>query len=348
VATAVVGIPLLTMVGMATFSGPGSPGLLCGGVQAAGPSALSRPAASHAAASIPSDYLALYRQAGADYGIPWTVLAAIGEIESDHGRSPDAGVRSGENYKGAGGPMQFLKKTWDSYGVDGDHDGKKDRYDPADAIPGAANLLKHDGADHDLRGAIHQYNHSWDYVNQVMDLARRYGASGADLTAGPGGGTIEAACSTAAGGLAGYSVPLSAPEKVRTAIGWALAQVGTPYVWGGDCADPQANPTNPHHQNCDCSSLVQQAWAHAGVDLPRDTFHQVRSTTTSQVPRDQIAPGDLLFTVGSDGTAENPGHVGMFIGDGKVVAAPHTGANIRVEPYAQWEPKIVAVRRVNT
>lgn len=137
----------------------------------------AQPSPSKAADSIPGNYLKIYQATGPHYGIPWTVLAGIGKVETDHGTSTLPGVHSGENFAGAGGPMQFLQPTWDTFGVDGDHDGKKDRYNPADAIPGAANYLKHNHADRGgqkLRKAIWYYNHSWDYVNLVLSWAKKY------------------------------------------------------------------------------------------------------------------------------------------------------------------------------
>jgi hypothetical protein len=141
------------------------------------------PAPSAAAQNgIPGNYLALYEAAGAQFGVPWTLLAGIGSIETDHGRSTAAGVQSGVNFAGCcAGPMQFLvtprPSTWDAYGVDGDHDGDKDVYDPRDAIPGAARYLKASGAPGDLHRAIFAYNHSEAYVQQVLAKMREYGAS---------------------------------------------------------------------------------------------------------------------------------------------------------------------------
>src|SRR6266436_4289568 len=97
----------------------------------------SPPPASTAAAAIPAAYLAGYHKAGTQYGIPWTGLAGIGEVESDHGRSDAPGVHSGANPAGAAGPMQFgigglAGNTWGGspvhpasehtggYGTDGD------------------------------------------------------------------------------------------------------------------------------------------------------------------------------------------------------------------------------------
>src|SRR3954451_19525298 len=98
--------------------------------------------------SIPARYLRLYREAARGSGVPWPVLAAIGSIETDHGRSRAPGVRSGLNRHGCcAGPMQFNTRdgppsTWQRHSVDGNHDGTQDVYDPEDAIPSAAAYLR--------------------------------------------------------------------------------------------------------------------------------------------------------------------------------------------------------------
>jgi membrane-bound lytic murein transglycosylase B len=131
-----------------------------------------------ATADIPASYLRLYRQAGARYRIPWSVLAAIGKVESDHGRVRLPGVRSGSNWAGACGPMQIgcvpgskAGNSWARYGHGRPHD-------PAAAIPAAARYLVDHGARHNLDRAIHAYNHSWAYVAKVKALARRYATRG--------------------------------------------------------------------------------------------------------------------------------------------------------------------------
>jgi hypothetical protein len=148
----------------------------------------TRPAAPSqaAAAEIPRHYLALYRQAGRGqvwrtrqgnrYGA-WAVLAGIGKVESDHGRSSAPGVRGGVNRFGCcAGPMQFNltngpPSTWDTY-------GRGSPYDPGDAIPAAARLLRANGAPGQLDQALYAYNHSWTYVTRVKQLARRYARGG--------------------------------------------------------------------------------------------------------------------------------------------------------------------------
>jgi Transglycosylase SLT domain len=117
-------------------------------------------------------YLELYQQAaGTCPGLSWTVLAAIGQIESGHGRNV------GPSSAGALGPMQFMPATWRSYGVDGDGDGKADIMDPYDAVPTAARYLCANGAGRGgaaLSNAIWHYNHSQSYVNAVLSLAGAY------------------------------------------------------------------------------------------------------------------------------------------------------------------------------
>lgn len=120
-----------------------------------------------------NSYLDLYKRAASTCpGLSWTVLAAIGQVESDHGRN------AGRSSAGAYGPMQFLPSTWRRYGVDGDHDGKADIMNPYDAIPAAAKYLCAAGAGGGGRAlyrAIFAYNHADWYVRNVLNLASAYG-----------------------------------------------------------------------------------------------------------------------------------------------------------------------------
>jgi hypothetical protein len=120
----------------------------------------------------PSTYRELYQQS-ARYcpGLSWTVLAAIGQVESGHGRNV------GPSSAGALGPMQFLPSTWSWAGVDGDGDGKADIMSPYDAVPAAALYLCRAGAGRGgraLYAAIFSYNHADWYVREVLALAARY------------------------------------------------------------------------------------------------------------------------------------------------------------------------------
>jgi hypothetical protein len=111
---------------------------------------------------IPPFLLPIYQAAATEYGVRWEVLAAINEIETDYGR--DLSVSSA----GALGWMQFMPETWKTYGVDANRDGKRDPYNPADAIFAAARYLKAAGGDKDVRQAIYAYNHATWYVDSVM------------------------------------------------------------------------------------------------------------------------------------------------------------------------------------
>ncbi|HEY4277542.1 MAG TPA: lytic murein transglycosylase [Conexibacter sp.] len=125
--------------------------------------------------SIPPFLLPIYQAAATEYGIPWQVLAAINEIETDYGRNLSVSTA------GALGWMQFMPATWDTYGVDANGDGVKDPYNPVDAIFAAARYLKAAGGDTNIEQAVFAYNHADWYVNSVMLRARLIGGMPADL-----------------------------------------------------------------------------------------------------------------------------------------------------------------------
>ncbi|WP_405589901.1 C40 family peptidase [Streptomyces sp. NBC_01190] len=137
---------------------------------------------------------------------------------------------------------------------------------------------------------------------------------------------------------AGYTIPADAPPKAQTAIRWALGQLGTDYQWGGSCTD--SHGPDPMGR-CDCSSLMQQSYRAAGVTLSRTTYTQVKEGKPVSVAA--LQPGDLVFT---EGTAAAPEHVGMYIGSGLIINAPHTGAVVDINTLADWRPQILAARRV--
>jgi cell wall-associated NlpC family hydrolase len=265
-------------------------------------------ASSAATAKIPAAMLALYQQAAETCpGLPWTVLAAIGTIESDNGQSTLPGVQSGANAAGAEGTMQFEPATFAAYDEPIPPGGAAppSPYDPTDAVYAAARLLCANGAagGADLSGAVYAYNHSASYVAQVLALAQTYSA-----TIGTGTGTGILVSDTGAGAIA---------------VSWALSQIGTPYVWGGETPGV----------GFDCSGLVQAAYAVAGVALPRVAQDQYDATSKLATGA-ALAPGDLVFFGGGPGSID---HVGLFVGvvNGQdvMVDAPHTGADVRAEAF---------------
>ena len=257
-----------------------------------------------AVGDIPADYLALYQQAAAAYGLPWELLAGIGKVECDNGQSSDPACfqEGAVNSAGAGGPMQFLATTFAEYGTTPDGTGTPDRWNPADAVYSAANYLKASGAPQDIPDAVYAYNHSQTYVNQVIAYMNTYTQEAdavAPITASTG--------STAA----------------EDAVTYALGQIGTPYEWGAE--DPGVA--------FDCSGLTQAAYQATGITLPRTA--QSQYDAGPPVPAGQpLEPGDLAF-FGQDASAVD--HVGIVstnqAGEAEMIDAPHTGAQVREEPF---------------
>ncbi|HEU5063916.1 MAG TPA: lytic murein transglycosylase [Solirubrobacterales bacterium] len=124
---------------------------------------------------IPPFLLPIYQACGTEYGIPWEVLASINKIETGFGTNLNV------SSAGAVGWMQFLPSSWEAFGVDANGDGRKDPYNPVDAICAAANYLKIAGAHDDLYQAIFAYNHADWYVQEVLLYARAYGRLPSDL-----------------------------------------------------------------------------------------------------------------------------------------------------------------------
>ena len=282
---------------------------------------------------VPAPYLRDAEVAGRRFGVPWPVLAGIYRVECDFGTSRLAGCnpRGTENSSGAQGPGQFLAGTWrgglapgqliplgpptasdaDGFATDGDGDGVADPWDPADAVASTARMLAADGGSSHITAAVWAYNHSTAYVDEVMALAARYGRA----VASPG---------VAPGHTAG---------PVATVMAFARAQLGLPYRWGG------AGPGG-----WDCSGLVTAAYATIGLVLPHNAQAQYEATSASSVALSRLQPGDLVF-FGADPASIH--HVGIYVGGGDMVDAPHAGATVRVESIA-WPDLIVASRPLAT
>jgi cell wall-associated NlpC family hydrolase len=265
----------------------------------------AQPAASSSAASIPANYLADFKKAGAEYGVPWTVLAAIGEVESGDGTD------DGPSSAGALGPMQFEPSTWALYGDGGNI------MNPADAIPAAARLLIANGAPGNLQQAILAYNHSASYVTDVLDQAARYAAGGARAISAAG----SAVCQQAALG----PLPAGTAGKI---LAYAEAQLGKPYVYGATGPDA-----------FDCSGLAMMAYRAAGIVIPRTTAAQWAYGT--QIPASQVQPGDLVFFAGADGTPAAPGHVGIVLDPAAhtMIDAYATGYPVEEDTYGLSDSK---------
>jgi cell wall-associated NlpC family hydrolase len=266
--------------------------LLGAATRAPGPVAAGQPAV----ATVAPDLLRIFSTAAATCpGLSWTILAAIGEVESGDGSSQLPGVHWGHNPAGAEGPMQFEPATFATYALPVPPGGldPPSPYDLTDAAFAAARLLCAEGASTpaSLGAALYAYNHSEAYVAEVLQVAQSYGLGPAGSGRGAG-----------------------------VALDYALGQVGTPYRWGGEAPGV----------GFDCSGLAQAAWAAAGVALPRVAQDQF-DAGPRVVPGAPLQPGDLVFFGPRPGVAT---HVGLVVDpSGVMVDAPHSGASIRLESF---------------
>lgn len=318
-------------------------------------------AVSAEAAGIPERMFAAYLTGAAQVtghvsrckGMRWQILASIARVESDHAagrlvgvggdiapiivgprldgsgaggnttaiRDTDGGTWDNDSeFERAVGPFQFLPATFRTYGKDGNADGVISPHNADDAAASAAVYLCGNGRDltdrEQLRAALHTYNASWAYVDDALSGIGRYDALGAvpALPSGNAAGVIQA----------------------------ALAQQGLPYSWGG------GGPSGPTTGICcspdgqdgrtvtgfDCSGLTQYAFSTAGIKLPRTAAAQ--AGTGQRIPAaagfGALQPGDLVF-YGYSPTADSTiHHVGIYLGDGKMINAPRPGKPVRVDP----------------
>lgn len=224
---------------------------------------------------------------------------------------------------GAMGIAQFMPATWATWG----HGGNV--FDPKDAIPAAA---KYDCAVAAAVAAV-----AGPDPRQTMLAA--YNAGPAAVLAFAGippftetqnyVRTILAQASVYGDDLSGGTVV--DPAVIAPVIAFMRAQVGKAYVWGA---------TGPNAW--DCSSLVQAAYATIGVTMHRTTFEQIGDG--EQVSGTDMQPGDLLFIAGSDGTDAQPGHVGMYVGNGQVIDAKGARWGVVVSALTDWTDVVAVVR----
>ena len=152
----------------------------------------------------------------------------------------------------------------------------------------------------------------------VNGLARSAGATSAGSWSPAG--ALATATLVAAYASTAYRLE-SVSAQARTEVSWAEEQLGKPYQWGA------AGPGS-----FDCSGLTMVALAQAGISVTHNANAQWQQTKARPVAESQLAPGDLVFYTGSDGSLTAPGHVGIYVGDGEIIDAPFTGANVRFDP----------------
>ncbi|MGW7276635.1 C40 family peptidase [Streptomyces sp. NPDC054864] len=285
-------------------------------------------------------------------GVRWSVIAGIGKVESNHagGRKvaasgtitpriigvrldgsgaggnttaftdTDGGAWDGDtSYDRAVGPMQFLPSTWKgASGQDGNNDGDKNPHNAFDAALGTAAHLcgtgkKNLGDEAQLRRSILRYNNAGWYADKVLGFIHQY-----DQLA-------PSTDNSAVGGRAGDVIQA------------ALAQQGVPYVWGG------GSTSGPTKRGFDCSGLLMYAfYKGAHITLPRTSQAMRGLESKGSVSRSNVKPGDIIV-INNDG---NWGHVGLAIGDGKMVHAPRPGKTVETVPLSDWTRYDWAIRRV--
>ena len=312
--------------------------LMGAALTAVGAGHASAPAAGSGASpqalrEISPEYLRSYQQAAQHYGLDWAILAGIGRMECDHGRDPDPSCtkEGAVNPAGAGGPMQFLAETWARYGVDGNGDGKADRWNPVDAIFGAANYLRASGAPGDYKSAIFAYNHANWYVEEVEHWAAIY--RGPSTPAQPperagAGSRLGTESPTAVRFVAGERALLNpsdghqalVPEGVPAAV-QAMVVAGNelqelPYGPGGH-PDPRGATEE------DCSSTVNYVLYRSGV---RPISEILRDNPLAQSYPGWGEPGPGRW-VTIYATAEGSDHVFIVIA-GLRLDTSHNGTDV--------------------
>ncbi|GHF45550.1 transglycosylase [Streptomyces mashuensis] len=233
----------------------------------------------------------------------------------------------------ARGIAQFIPETWAGHAIDGNGDGKRDIWDPADAIPSAAaydcdlaQYIKNvpgDLTDNMLAsynagsyavikaGGIPPYNETQGYVRSIRSLEKSF--------ARPVGRVAPS-------------------QQAAGAIYFAQEKLGTPYLWGGD-GTPEDNG------RFDCSGLTKAAYATVGIELPRVANDQWNAGPHPK--RDELLPGDLVFYATDLKDPRTIHHVGLYVGGGYMIHAPRTGAVIRFEKIDS-QPDYIGATRVTT
>ncbi len=126
------------------------------------------------------------------------------------------------------------------------------------------------------------------------------------------------------GGQTGFKYKGPLTTQAEKAVAYAYAQIGCPYAWGG---------TGPCAAGFDCSGLTMEAWAHAGVSIPRTSYAQEAGLPQVDLVSGNVTKylqlGDILGFAGNS-------HVGIYVGGGKLIDSPHTGAYVELIPLQGW------------
>ncbi|CAL2066898.1 Peptidase P60 [Streptomyces murinus] len=218
----------------------------------------------------------------------------------------------------ARGIAQFIPSTWATHGIDGNGDGKRDIWDPNDAIPSAASY------DCELAKYVKDVPGN---VSDNMLAAYNAGAYRVIQAGGvPGISETQNYVQRINSLAVSFAAPPSRLDPTRQAAGaidFAQKKLGTPYLWGGEGTAAQDG-------RFDCSGLTQAAYASVGIKLPRVANDQYNAGPHPS--RSQLLPGDLVFFSHDPTDSRAIHHVGIYVGGGYMIDAPRTGAVIRFDP----------------
>lgn len=218
----------------------------------------------------------------------------------------------------ARGIAQFIPGTWATHGIDGNGDGKRDVWDPSDAIPSAASY------DCELAKYVK------DVPGNVSDnMLAAYNAGAYRVIAAGGVPAISETQNYVKRIRAleqSFAAPVTQIDPTRQAAGaisYAQDKLGTPYLWGG-------TGTAREGGRFDCSGLTQAAYKSVGITLPRVANDQYNAGPHPS--RSELRPGDLVFFSNDLSDSRAIHHVGIYVGGGYMIDAPRTGAVIRFDP----------------
>ncbi|MGA9875945.1 MAG: lytic murein transglycosylase [Solirubrobacteraceae bacterium] len=284
--------------------------------------------------SIPPFLLPIYQAAGAAYGIPWQVLAAINEVETDYGR--DLNVSSA----GAEGWMQFLPSEWGQYGVDVNDDGFEDPDNPADAIFAAARYLKAAGGDTNIRAAVFAYNHSQAYVSSVMLRARLLGGTPLELL-GAVTGLTEGRFPVYAASHYSDGFPVTEGSSPHTVAGTTIySQTGAPVIAVQDGRITQISQSGPLGLSISLQDAYGNTYTYAELGTLATLYPVLEAVessshahTSASVARTGAADATRVFRAGSDNVYLHSLQVGVHVIAGTVLG--HLGAG--AEPHMAFQ-----------
>lgn len=286
--------------------------------------------------SVPTAFRTLIEDAGHTCSeVTPNLLAAL--LTQESGFNPKA-----QSPVGAEGIAQFMPSTWETRGIDGNGDGKRDVWDPEDAIPSSAKYLCDIAKDVENVPGNKQSNILAAYNAGPYAVIKARGVPPIKETQNYVKSITELADQPSGGKPA-------TTDQAAIAINAASEMIGTPYSWGGGnasgpstgiCCSPRGR-SGKSIRGFDCSGLTLYAYARAGIALPRTAAQQYAAS--EPVKPGQMRPGDLVFY--GKGAASLH-HVGIYIGGGYMLNAPRPGTKVRIDPLDTMTDLFAAARPV--